>query len=678
MKYSENRRFSYDGKSLNKYLYKLVTFVGSEDDEGKKDVDIVLSKWIRFSEEENKYFTRFPSPPYDTWTMKELNKLLKNCISAPSIWMEYEIEIENHAKTFPEAQKLFGELKSEMKRKYSKKNFDKTRKSTRNSEIFNIENLFNSMNDSLLPYVLIEKLDCVASSCGTPKKNSAKGINDNQVSPMLSTPTNTRRTRSKLRQTIDQNSIPKKLDTDNLILNEKRGLRKRKSNDSLIEYYFDSPSKKSYKSPRNKKGVNFSSLKSDLNGNENSVENYEVTVNLTMLRQQEIEQANCYNSYNSQDEDSEITVVQVHRSYSQEQEEEEELMNSIDSTRQFELPTCNSNENQNTSQIEDTENDENAPFEKSEVTIVKESYSQMQEVESNSVDSIQQYELSTSNSKENENTSQMKITDNAENEQLEKSQMTAIKVPYSQMEGEESNSVDSTQKSGVSTCNSNNSENTTQSENTDNDENIFSEVITEKEKENSCLLFLRILKALNIIHLNQLDVQRTLRDVMNLTKNNDLESTFFKKFNFILPITTVDENLTMNNNNNDLQQAFFAKFNLIKPISTVDEFILFDDELKLNSTFRENFTQMLKFFIDNDNTLLQCVNKVLNECIAEEVRAQYNATTITESSSRIFRDTEFYKILLDSITKDFQKRSIEVTEDEILQHLETIFGNSFN
>lgn len=51
----------------------------------------------------------------------------------------------------------------------------------------------------------------------------------------------------------------------------------------------------------------------------------------------------------------------------------------------------------------------------------------------------------------------MKITDNAENEQLEKSQMTAIKVPYSQMEGEESNSVDSTQKSGVSTCNSNNS-----------------------------------------------------------------------------------------------------------------------------------------------------------------------------------------------------------------------------
>lgn len=97
MKYSENRRFSYDGKSLNKYLYKLVTFVGSEDDEGKKDVDIVLSKWIRFSEEENKYFTRFPSPPYDTWTMKELNKLLKNCISAPSIWMEYEIEIENHA-----------------------------------------------------------------------------------------------------------------------------------------------------------------------------------------------------------------------------------------------------------------------------------------------------------------------------------------------------------------------------------------------------------------------------------------------------------------------------------------------------------------------------------------------------------------------------------------------------
>lgn len=56
---------------------------------------------------------------------------------------------------------------------------------------------------------------------------------------------------------------------------------------------------------------------------------------------------------------------------------------------------------ENTSQIEDTENDENAPFEKSEVTIVKESYSQMQEVESNSVDSIQQYELSTSNSKEN-------------------------------------------------------------------------------------------------------------------------------------------------------------------------------------------------------------------------------------------------------------------------------------
>ncbi|XP_043472681.1 putative uncharacterized protein DDB_G0267716 isoform X2 [Leptopilina heterotoma] len=636
MKYSENAQIYYGDKSLNEYLYQLVTFVGSEDDEGKKDVDIVLSKWIRFSEEENKFFTRFPSPPYDTWTMKEFNKLLKNCISAPTIWMEYEVEIENHAKTFSEAQKLFEELKAEMKKKNSKNNSDKSKKTDKNRGIFNMENLFDSMNDSLLPYVLIEKLDFVASECTTPKKNSSNEINDSQVSAVLSSPRNSRKPRSKIRQTAVQSSTLKMLDSNNIILNEKRSLRKRKN--SPLENCMDFPSKKSYKSQNDNKIVNFESAISDFNGNEKSAKNFEVTVNLTMLTERELEQTN---SFNFPIEESGLTVVDVHRCCSPDEEVE-----TINSTQQSELPICNSNENENTSQNEDIDNNENAQVEESEMPVIKVSYSQMQRVESNSVESTQQSELTTCNSNEIENTTLNEDNENNENAQVEESKMTAVKISCSQMQRVESNSVASTQQSELATCNSNKSGNTSRNDDTDNDEAIFSEVITEEEKENSSLLFKRILKALNIIHLSQLDAQGSLRDIMNLSTNNDLQQSFFDKLNFILPNSSVDENKTMNN---DLQQAFFAKFNLIKPISTVDEFILFDDELKSNATFKENFTQMLKSFIDSDKTLLQCVNKILNECIAVEVRAQYNATTVTKSESRIFKDTEFYKILLETI-----------------------------
>lgn len=79
------------------YNYQLISFPGYEDENGKKAVDIVLASLIYYNKKAKKYFTKFPPPPYDTNTKKQLKQFLRSFSPALDAWPEYEIQFQGYA-----------------------------------------------------------------------------------------------------------------------------------------------------------------------------------------------------------------------------------------------------------------------------------------------------------------------------------------------------------------------------------------------------------------------------------------------------------------------------------------------------------------------------------------------------------------------------------------------------
>ncbi|XP_051168908.1 uncharacterized protein MAL13P1.304-like [Leptopilina boulardi] len=384
---------SIEDKSLNKYQYKLVSFVGSEDDDGKTDIDIVLSTWIRFSENEDKYFTRFPSPPYDNWTMKNLNNKLKNCALAPSNWMEYEIEFVDEAKTFTEAQKIFESMQTDWtdtannyNNNNSKKVVDKTKKGDTNKQIWNSSELNSGRNNVSLPYVLLKRCDYPGSdeveatvnddylcdggegtsdpsnvcSClkrflnlsvsknkegSAPKKNSIKSKNNNlsaEVSTSTPKKSGNRQTRST--KSIDINSTPKKSKSSKFDSKEKTISRKRKTKDDELQ---NSSTERSVKNPRIMRSdrslptetvVSVSeNFENKLNNSliESESEDHEMNTTYTIdnsHNEQEVDSINVNSNNDSHDQETNESIFFTNSSY--ENELRDPIYTYIDSSRE--------------------------------------------------------------------------------------------------------------------------------------------------------------------------------------------------------------------------------------------------------------------------------------------------------------------------------------------------------
>ncbi|XP_051169493.1 uncharacterized protein LOC127286900 isoform X2 [Leptopilina boulardi] len=73
---------------------------------------MVLADWISYEKKTKKYFTKFPPPPYDAKTKKNLKKLLQTFSSPLNSWPEYETKFQGHAKTFTEACLRMNELET--------------------------------------------------------------------------------------------------------------------------------------------------------------------------------------------------------------------------------------------------------------------------------------------------------------------------------------------------------------------------------------------------------------------------------------------------------------------------------------------------------------------------------------------------------------------------------------
>ncbi|XP_067212981.1 uncharacterized protein [Linepithema humile] len=88
-------KMSEDEDYLHKY--QLVQFIRKGPKSGKKEIDVVPSKWISWDQKRLKLTTKFMPGPYDENTSKLLQDFVNHCFDAPESWPTYTVKIVGEA-----------------------------------------------------------------------------------------------------------------------------------------------------------------------------------------------------------------------------------------------------------------------------------------------------------------------------------------------------------------------------------------------------------------------------------------------------------------------------------------------------------------------------------------------------------------------------------------------------
>ncbi|XP_067203635.1 uncharacterized protein [Linepithema humile] len=104
-------KMSEDEDYLHKY--QLVQFIRKGPKSGKKEIDVVPSKWISWDQKRLKLTTKFMPGPYDENTSKLLQDFVNHCFDAPESWPTYTVKIVGEAKQYDEALMKLDELSAQ-------------------------------------------------------------------------------------------------------------------------------------------------------------------------------------------------------------------------------------------------------------------------------------------------------------------------------------------------------------------------------------------------------------------------------------------------------------------------------------------------------------------------------------------------------------------------------------
>nr|XP_012218153.1 PREDICTED: uncharacterized protein LOC105669676 [Linepithema humile] len=95
------------------HKYQLVQFIRKGPKSGKKEIDVVPSKWISWDQKRLKLTTKFMPGPYDENTSKLLQDFVNHCFDAPESWPTYTVKIVGEAKQYDEALMKLDELSAQ-------------------------------------------------------------------------------------------------------------------------------------------------------------------------------------------------------------------------------------------------------------------------------------------------------------------------------------------------------------------------------------------------------------------------------------------------------------------------------------------------------------------------------------------------------------------------------------
>ncbi|XP_033231763.1 uncharacterized protein LOC117182767 [Belonocnema kinseyi] len=162
------------------------------------------------------------------------------------------------------------------------------------------------------------------------------------------------------------------------------------------------------------------------------------------------------------------------------------------------------------------------------------------------------------------------------------------------------------------------------------EKDVFSPIVTAKEKDNIGLLLERMLMGQYLLNVQQ----------KNLANKITLIGTH---------VQSLEENVG-GEQNVKLVQDFAEDFDLNLPFAQLQDFQNFDNQLEADRTIRKRFKSTLSDLFTTDISVTLAQKNMIQKYISRSVIMQYTAQKKTDKKSLIFKNTEFYRAMLGTET----------------------------
>ncbi|KAK0087378.1 hypothetical protein PV325_001192 [Microctonus aethiopoides] len=114
---------------------------------------------------------------------------------------------------------------------------------------------------------------------------------------------------------------------------------------------------------------------------------------------------------------------------------------------------------------------------------------------------------------------------------------------------------------------------------------------------------------------------------------------------------------------------FQTKYLLDLPLKTLEDFDMFDEQIKNDKEFRQDFVQSLLVLFDREEKLSRTFANMLRRYLSRELAMKFTATK-QSATKLVFKDTNFCACMLDSM------KGLSMNEKKFYQTLSSVFPNA--
>ncbi|XP_066584401.1 uncharacterized protein [Prorops nasuta] len=121
---------------------------------------------------------------------------------------------------------------------------------------------------------------------------------------------------------------------------------------------------------------------------------------------------------------------------------------------------------------------------------------------------------------------------------------------------------------------------------------------------------------------------------------------------------------------------FVEKYDLTLPFKSPVQFQLFDQRLKEDSEYRQEFKNSLPFYLDARNNVTKSITNIMKAFMNREVAIGFTAVK-PQASKKVLKHTEFCKCMLDAVIRyHTDEYGGPITEKYVYKCIGTTLNNS--
>ncbi|XP_033213993.1 uncharacterized protein LOC117171054 [Belonocnema kinseyi] len=110
-------------------------------------------------------------------------------------------------------------------------------------------------------------------------------------------------------------------------------------------------------------------------------------------------------------------------------------------------------------------------------------------------------------------------------------------------------------------------------------------------------------------------------------------------------------------------------FDLNLPFAQLQDFQNFENQLEADRMIRKRFKSTLSDLFTTDISVTLAQKNMIQKYISRSVIMQYTAQKKTDKKSLIFKNTRFYRAMLDDMSSKYKAQKLILTEKDFLRDL---------